>query len=67
MMINLKQRKLFQLAHAFEEGELEGKLAMRYTCTLFLLSMSAVRGRKSNRFVKDFHTLAFPYLRKHSS
>lgn len=30
-------------------------------------SMSAVRGRKSKRSVKNRQTLAFPYLRKHSS
>jgi hypothetical protein len=30
-------------------------------------SMRAVRGRKSNRSVKNRQTLAFPYLRRHSS
>jgi hypothetical protein len=45
--------------------QVEGKGISEHELTW--LSMRAVRGRKSKRSVKNRHTLAFPYLRRHSS
>lgn len=49
--------------HVVERRESDEERAARRTWS----SMRAVRGRKSNRSVKYFHTLALPYLRRHSS